>query len=189
MRAARTLHVILIWLVLLAGAAPVHAAEADRAAKIKSAYLLNFIRFAKWPASAFAAPEAPLSLCVAGRDTLSRHLDRTMQGQAVEGRPIRIRRLDGAPEAAEACHLLFLSEPVLERTRETLRRYAGPSTLTVGETLAFADRGAMLALNYERDRIVFYANPGALRESTVHLSSKILQLARMTDAAGQTAER
>lgn len=159
-------------------------------AKIKSAYLLNFMRFSEWPATAFESSTDPLQLCIAGEDSLDRHVDRTMRGQSVAGRTIKIRRLGAGTQSTDApasCHVVYISASELPQAATILGRYAGTAALTVGETNEFVSMGAMLALNLENDRIVFYANPAAIAAAPVHLSSKILQLARVvtpTEHAG-----
>ncbi|NND61264.1 MAG: YfiR family protein [Gammaproteobacteria bacterium] len=180
---ARGLGALLLCLSLLP-CATLADSTSETIAKIKAAYLLNFLRFSEWPAESFSSRNSPITLCVLGRDTLGRTLDATMQEQRVAGRLLQIVRLAGdsvdkPSSAIEQCHLVFISRSEAGRVDHITERLAGTNTLTIGEVGDFADHGAMLALNYEDDRVIFYANPAAIRAGKVHLSSKILQLARI----------
>ena len=51
--------------------------------------------------------------------------------------------------------------------------------LTVGDAPGFARDGGMLGLVQQGSRIVFDANPTAIRVSGLQVSSKVLKLARI----------
>lgn len=176
-----------ISLALSAAGAAGQTVAQERVAKIKSAYLLNFLRYTKWPTHAFSDAASPLTVCVVGVDSLGRTLELTMSGQTVSNRPVAIRRYVSGDELRRhtnaSCHLIFLSSSELEGA-PTLTEFDNTGmSLTVGETRSFVRFGAMLALNLENDRIVFYANRDAIRRAEVDLSSKLLQLARIVEPA------
>lgn len=184
------LHALLVALCLsLAPPVVADGVHDETVAKIKSAYLLNFMRFANWPDDAFESRHSPFQLCVVGHDSLGSVLDVTMHNVRVAGHPVQIQRMSLAEDLLaekmtprlDSCHLVFLGHSETPRVAAILAALDPRDTLTVGETGAFADHGAMLALNLEGDRIVFYANRQAVRATEVQLSSKILQLARIVD--------
>lgn len=189
---------ILVWASIASPVANADSTEDARVAKIKSAYLLNFIRFAEWPRSSFPAANSPVRICLLGQDTLGPVMDGTVNGQAVGGRSIEVVRLaqDSASaeikseiaESLRLCHLVFIADSEASRLSSILGSLTGTHILTVGETGSFAVDGAMLALNLERDRVIFYANPDAIRASKVSLSSKILQLARIVHGDDRIGE-
>ncbi|NND60887.1 MAG: YfiR family protein [Gammaproteobacteria bacterium] len=167
-------------------ASVVHAADAQEStvAKIKSAYLLNFLRFTDWPSWSFDDQTSALRVCVIGTDSLGGILDQTMDDELVHGRPIDVLRVT-VDDPLQHCHLLYIAASEESRLNDIVSKLNGSSTLTVGETAGFASDGAMLALNREDDRIIFYANRDAIRAGQVRLSSKILQLAKMVDRRGR----
>lgn len=182
----RCMLALLLYLWVTPMAVPADGAHQETVAKIKAAYLLNFLRFADWPDNAFDTVSSPLNVCVLGQDTLGNILDVTMREQEVSGRTIAVRRIDAADKSAwqedlHDCHLAFITRSEASRSEHIVAELRGSDTLTVGETASFALTGTMLALNFEDDRIIFYANPGAIRAANVRLSSKILQLARIID--------
>lgn len=193
--AIRGRHVRAVGTLLLCLALTPLATQADSTtetvAKIKAAYLLNFLRFAEWPADSFAGDASPITVCVLGTDTIGTSLDKTMQGQRVHGRPLRIERLGSVTAGADvseglrACHLVFIGRSEAAHVDRVTEQLSGSDTLTVGEIGVFAESGAMLALNFEDDRVIFYANPRPIQLARVRLSSKILQLARLVPVAFQ----
>ena len=53
------------------------------------------------------------------------------------------------------------------------------SVVTVGETDSFLDRGGMIALTAERNRVRIHINPSLLRAANLDVSSKLLRIAEV----------
>ena len=62
---------------------------------------------------------------------------------------------------------------------QILAAVAGKSVVTVGETDAFLDRGGMIALTAERNRVRLHVNPGMLKAASLDVSSKLLRVAEV----------
>jgi hypothetical protein len=182
----------LLLLALLAARDAPADVDADRVARIKAAYVLNFIRYTEWPGDAFSAAEAPIVVCVLGAERVEDALDETVRDRRVEARAIAVRRVDaGRTPGADAlgaalqpCHVLYVGEGERRRFEPIAAAVAGAPMLIVGDTGALAEAGAMLALNIEEDRVVFYANSNAIARSRIRVSSKVLQLAKLVSAGG-----
>ena len=56
---------------------------------VEAAYLYNFTKFVRWPAS---AKGAPLAICVIGQDPFHGSLQQIVKGQIVSNRPLEIGR-------------------------------------------------------------------------------------------------
>lgn len=179
----------------LASAWPAGAAEppidAARAAQVKSAYVLNFVRYTEWPAG--TRPD-PCVVTVLGRSNLGRALERMLgQVSATKGCRLELRRLAYPTRAADGSidpaayrrfyqqvrdtHVLYLGRSQAPHLDELLGR-AGPGVLTISDIPGFAARGGMIELVIERGRVVFEANEGAIDSAGLKLSSKALMLAR-----------
>ena len=108
----RRLGVLIVGLMLLAGDASAALSEH----RVKAVFLFNFSKFVEWPPSAFAAADAPFVIGVFGRDPFGSDLDDVARGETVNGRPLLVRRVQTAQDAA-ACQILFI--PQSERASTT----------------------------------------------------------------------
>lgn len=99
----RRLASILPWLVTLATL----AAQPSLEYEVKAAFLLNFTRFIDWPASAFTDGASPFTICMAGKDPFGHVPDDVLKGEAVNGRPLTVRRISQMP-APRSCQVVFI---------------------------------------------------------------------------------
>ena len=144
--------------------------------EVKAGFLLNFLRFVEWPAATAGDEKDPFSLCILGDDPFRDILDRMVQGETVNGRPIAVRRLS---RWQEPCHLLFVSGPA----RDTLRilRQAGAGVLTVGESSGFLDDGGMINFVVEDRRVRFDVSLENATRASVRISSRLVSVARRVE--------
>ncbi len=151
------------------------AAEATLEYQVKAAFLLNFTRFTEWPAPSFSDPQAPLEICVLGKDPFGRALDDVIQGEATNGHRLAVRRFNGPP-VPQTCRVLFV-DPDLKGAAKLLEGVA-PGVLTVGEGHRFLEDGGTIAFVLEDRRVRFDINQTAAEKSGLKLSSKLLSVAR-----------
>jgi hypothetical protein len=149
--------------------------------EVKAAFLYNFARFVQWPAHRFASADAPLTICVYGSDPFGPVLDQTVRVERVNGRPIALARPD-TPAAANACHILFVSDKEEPRFGEVLSRLDRHVVLTVGDVPSFLAAGGHLSFFLDGNRVRFAVNTEALRDCQFQISSKLLRLARTPPA-------
>ncbi len=103
-RAVRAAHPFLLALWLVAGAACAQPGRVE--VQVKAAYLYKFAGFVDWPATAFAKPDSPLLIGVAGNDELAVQLEQVVAGRSVGGHPLAVRRVQrGEPLAG--LHVLY----------------------------------------------------------------------------------
>lgn len=185
----------LAWLALVAGLACPAAAQESSAtleAQVEAAFLVNFLRYTDWPPDRAAAAGEPLVITVLGDENMAATLDRlTRVVPPVRGRRIEVQRLE-FPEGADATvrasvserlrrsHLVFVHD-TSEPLRAILGDLSGQPVLTVSDRPGFAAEGGMLGLRRLGGRIVFEANPAAIRNSRLVVSAKVLKLARIVD--------
>ena len=156
------------------------AAEPTREYRVKAAFLLNFAQFARWPAEAFAAPEAPLRIGVLGDDPFGRALDETLRGETVRERPIEVRRSQDPTELRD-CHLVFIARSERPRLERDLAAFAREPVLTVGDSDGFARLGGVINFVIERGKVRFEINPTAAKRQQVQLDAQLLNLGRIVD--------
>lgn len=164
-----------------AGAAPRGDAPArpgpSREYLVKAAFLYNFAKFTVWPAKAFADPEAPLRLCLLGKDPFQGALD-SLAGKTVRKRKLEIYRLTGTTELGK-CHLLFVSSSENKRLATILKILRGMPVLAVGDMPHFAHSGGIINLKTVRNKVRFEINVAAAKHARLKFSSKLLSLAEI----------
>ncbi|HEV3410561.1 MAG TPA: YfiR family protein [Chthoniobacterales bacterium] len=166
--------------IVLAGVLPVGRSRAalPNEYALKSVFLYNFCRFIDWPDAAFSSPNDPIVIGIFGEDPFGPLLDEAVQGEKFHGRSIRIEHYRN-PRDAIRCHLLFISGSETPRVGEVLAAVAGRSIVTVGETESFLERGGMIALVADRNRIRLLVNPAPMRAAKLDVSSKLLRVAEI----------
>lgn len=200
-------NLLIIGCMLSAWASPGLAyaedAEAQRAIKIKAAFVLNFIKYTTWPDKAFKSADSPLIIAVVGPDTLGSVLDGTVRGQKVNEHLIEVRRFNRPePPSGDASHqdqksyedemesyfaslrqshLLFVTEIYSGHLQQVLRRGCVGTQLSVGDVPDFAERGGMIGLVQRDGKIAFDVNLKRIQRSRLAVSSKILSLGRTVE--------
>lgn len=145
-------------------------------AQAKAAFILNFARYVEWPATVFAAREAPLVACLLERNALVGAMT-ALEGRMVQGRPLKVRRSANADDL-HGCHVVFIGEAEERRIVPVLRALAGQPVLTVGDADRFVDLGGAIGIVVGDDRLQFEVNRSALEQSQLKASASLLKLAR-----------
>lgn len=159
--------------------------DEQKTAKVKAAYLYNFIKFVKWPEPKFSDPKAPYVICIWGKDPFGSLLDRTVNGKTVSGRPIVIRRVISKSSDTlvrsdcEDCHVLFVSTSERQREEEIHALAMQLNILTVSDRYHFAPEGGMIGLLLKKGKIIFEVNYDVIKKADLKMSSKLLKLARI----------
>ena len=144
--------------------------------EVKAAFLLNFTKFVEWPATAFPAPDSPLTICIAGDDPFGRAIDQIVEGESVNGHKITIERVHGVQ--TKTCQVIYASR--YEAVTANLAP-AAPAALTVGEGDVFLQQGGMVGFVMVERRVRFDINLKAANSSGLRLSSRLLTVARSVE--------
>ena len=143
---------------------------------VKLAYLYNFTKFISWPDSKFAAPDAPLNICVVGKLPETETTNSLTQ-RKTRNHPIAVLHLEHPADAP--CHILFLTRSASQRQLMAALQTAGPATLLVGETRDFArDTGIIGFVTDERHRIRIEVNLEKARQQDLNIRAQLLEIAR-----------
>lgn len=175
-RVKKTALMVFCWLLaaaLLPGLGRAHPPEAEE--RLKVAVLLKVAEFVTWPDGIFALRLLSLVVCVQGDEHMGAALA-ALQGQKVQGRSLEARNLHSSEDLLP-CQVLFLGREVGQPQDLILKRLEGSGVLTVGDSFDFLQRGGMVRLQRERDRIRFALNQTAAQKSGLTLSSKLYRLA------------
>ncbi|MEO5926385.1 MAG: YfiR family protein [Bryobacteraceae bacterium] len=163
--------IALLILGLFARGQSVRSIRQGTEAEIKAAFLINFAKFVEWPSE--TSPGNDFTICVAGADPFGQALDRAVENEAIENKPVKVRYV---PRWQNDCRILFVGASDLDNSQ--FLAGVPPGVLTVGEQPSFLLDGGMIALVMEDQRVRFEVNLRAANRSSVHISSKLLDVAR-----------
>jgi uncharacterized protein DUF4154 len=167
--------VAVVW-VLLAGGSLFAQQPKPSEYQVKAAYLYNFGRFVKWPANIPADKGDSFAVCVLGKDPFGPTLDSALAGEALDGKPVVIRRIS-RPQDAGDCRVLFISSTEGSHLKEILAALDQSGVLTVSDLPGFTRRGGMIEFVLEGDRIRFEINLANAESARLILSSELLKVA------------
>jgi hypothetical protein len=169
---------MVLYAVLWSGQAGLAAVPVAREHQVKAIFLFNFVQFITWPAAAFPDPHAPITIGILGDDPFGPFLEEAVQGEAIDGRALTIKRLQHIEEVM-GCHMLFVSKSESERLDQILAAVQGKSIVTVGEMQAFAHQGGIINFFTVGNKVRYEINVAAAKRAHLDISSKLLRLAKI----------
>lgn len=159
--------------------------DLEKVAKVKAAFLLNFIKFTSWPTEVLPPGDEPIVVVVVGTDELGAALDSTLRGREHLKHSFFIQRMPNLPsDAAERrksmnqlCHAqaVYLSCDA-DLSHDEIAQLNDAAVLTVGATPDVLRTGTILSFGAGDGRVLFHHNTTA--RTPLQMSSKLLSLAR-----------
>jgi len=155
--------------------------------QVKATYLYNFGRFVKWPGSAPTSKDGSFSVCVLGQDPFGSILDSTLAGEALDGKPVVLRRISKPQDGAD-CRILFISATEEKHLKEILTALDESGVLTVSDMRDFTRRGGMIQFVLEGDKVRFEINLTSAESARLTLSSELLKVAASVKRNGRSGD-
>ena len=163
----------------LFGTRPCHAQSSGVAEyDVKAIFLYDFAKFVDWPSNSRAIDKSPLILCIVGADPFGGVLDNIVRGQRINEHEIAIRRTSKL-EDLKTCQIAFVSRAENKYLSIILDSLRGSSTLVVGESQGFAERGGEIQLYLQDDSVHFAINIDAVQRAHLAINSSVLALAKI----------
>ncbi len=153
-------------------------AETRTEYKVKAAFLYHFVQFAQWPDQAFSHKNSRIHICNYGENAFEGLLRRTFDGKTVNARRFHIRPQVTDTEIKD-CHVIFVNRNVVMTKNELQQLMKQSQALLVGEAENFLENGGMIQFYHTDKKIRFAVNPDSLDRNNIHLSSKLLRLAKI----------
>jgi hypothetical protein len=142
--------------------------------QVKSAYVLNFIKFVEWPADT-SRDNGRLTLCLVGSAPLGGALG-ALNGRRAAGRELHVVQHASADDLS-GCKVLFIGESEQRRFTAIIRSLGNSPVLTISDIDNFAERGGVIGLLNLKNKIVFEVNLAAARAGSLHIPGQMLNLA------------
>lgn len=144
--------------------------------RLKAAFIFNFSQFIDWPPSAFAAEEAPLRLCLLGRDPFGESL-KALEKRRSKGRAIAVQHVRSLAEARN-CHVLYIDDPQEALGNAELARGLGNApVLTISSAPDATSKGIGIGFVSQSDKLRWSLNLDALKRAQLRVSAKLIEVA------------
>jgi hypothetical protein len=166
------------WLALgLVGACGLAAAQ-DKAssAAVKAAYLYKFLFYVELPPQAFAQPDSPLVIGVAGADDVHAELVQALRERSLGSRPLQARRVVEGDSLA-GVQLLFVGANIEPRHSPLVRAARERRLLLVTDAPDGLKAGACINFVSVRNRVRFEVSLDVAEQHAIRISSRVLALA------------
>ena len=153
----------------------------DREAKIKAAYLYQFIHYVQWPEDVFADEQSPLVIGVVGEDSVNEYLQLIAEKRTAAGRRLVYKKINTDDEA-RLCHIVFVSDVVAEATTKAIVRYSqGMPVLLVGEKAGFVDAGGVISFIIVDNNVRLRLSMKTATDHRLKISSQLAKLAEIVN--------
>jgi hypothetical protein len=158
-------------ILLLLVVAPLGAAT--REYEIKAGFIYNFLRFVDWP-----TPRTGWTVGIFGSDPFEGALAE-LEARPLSGKSIRVMVVKSVAEAKN-CDVVYIGPSESSRFGQHINSLKGADVLTVSDIPEFADKGGVIGLFTERNRVRFNVNLDALKSANLKANARFLQLASRT---------
>lgn len=160
-----------------------HAATPTEA-ELKAVLLFHLTQFVTWPGAATNG-SSEFVIGILGPDPFGPALENVVQGETVDGKPIRIVRANRVRNLP-VCQIVYVSPQFrdpLSRAFEDLRH---SPTLTVGESPDFLDEGGMICFKKTPEhKIRLQINLTRARADRFNLSAQLLRVSDVVQGGGK----
>jgi len=162
--------------LLLAAAAVALAQDSASAAAVKAAYLVKFLNYVDLPAAAFAQPDSPIVIGVAGADDVYAELVQVLRERGAGARPVHARRL-AEHEAPAGVQVLFIGAQIDPQRSALAHAARERPVLLVTDTSDGLKAGACINFAIVHNRVRFEVSLDAAERHSIRISSRVLALA------------
>lgn len=152
------------------------AARAADEAEVKAAIVYNILLFVDWPTESAPAAGGVLQLCVGPASAMVSAL-KALHRRPIKGMVLEVRDLP-VPSEPQACHAVFIDAADRQRMAASIKAQRAGGALMLSDDADAPVDATAIVLQRVGNKIAFEVNMPAVRQSGVHLSSKLLRLAR-----------
>lgn len=142
--------------------------------RVKAAFLRNFAHYVTWPENAFADEHSPWRICILGKDSFVRVLDKTLTGRTEGGRPFEIRSAETLNELP-ACQIVYISFDDPSKRRAALAALKDQPVLTVSDAKEFLREGGMIRFQ-TGERVELGINLDQTQAASLQIQTRMLEV-------------
>jgi len=179
---AALIRLVLLLGLLPAGGPALAAQDAASEEQVKAVFLFNFAHFVDWPPAAFESSQ-PFVIGFVGGEEVVPLLEEAVRGEDRDGHSFQVRRAHSTAPG-EPAHILFIGRSQGDQLARLLAAPARRGTLTVSDVPGAAQRGVMIELVNDRNRLRLRINLAAARAAGLTISSNLLRPAEIVGGGG-----
>ena len=144
-------------------------------AKIKIAYLVNFLRFVEWP----EGHGKKTHICLFGTSEEYHNASENLKHQTIDDESIVIREYNDKSGlgSLENCQIIFVTSRASHRQKIIANTLTGKNVLLVGESQGFIQHGGMINFISRDNTVRFEINLDAINRTQLVIPSKVLRIA------------
>ena len=163
-------------LLMLTGAfSPCYAEEyVSKEKKIKSAIILNFIRYTEWPESSFQSESDEINVCIYTDAEMEEVLLKS-NGKKINDRKINIRVLYRLNNLSE-CHVLYANSLDRSQASRTYSSIVNKPVLTVTDHVENETNAGIINLIRDKGKLRFQISRDKCESAKLKLSSRLVKL-------------
>lgn len=148
--------------------------------ELKATYLYNFLKFIKWPKGACKLHNGRShTIAVIGETPFNSVLKSMQQKLQKYDKDLQLKFYGSYRKdlVLECCCLLFIAESEQNNLSQIMQLTANKPILTVSDDKIFTDKGGMITLVKENNKIRWIINRGPVEKSGLQLSAKLFDIA------------
>lgn len=151
--------------------------------QIKTAYVLNFVKFTEWPDG--VGTDGKVTLCVAGNNVLDGTLA-TLNGRKAGAYELHVVQYPfetlwtehaNVNSALGKCQVVFIGASEQRRFIQIIKSLGDSHVLTISDIDDFSENGGGIGLSYRENKIIFEVNLASVQRSKLRLPGQLLNLA------------
>ena len=143
--------------------------------RVKAAFLYRFTEFITWPSLTSVAGDGSFVIAVIGSDDLVNELRQVIDGRTVQGKPVKIRRVNDLDTLADE-NIIFISNAEKHRLPQ-ISKAAPRGALIVTESSGALAQGSIINFVLADGRVRFEISLNAAERQGLRLSSRLLAVA------------
>jgi hypothetical protein len=186
---------LLVLTIFLSARCPV--LHADNSAplyeqKIKAGLVYNLIKYTEWPntispsdsdtKNAKNSNAAILKVCLFGEDPFDGYLS-PLEGRTAQKATITITHVTQVQQTLD-CSAVIIHRDQEQQLQSLLQFLNGKNVLTISDIVQFAERGGMVELTQQDEKIALRINKGTLDNAKLGVDGRMLKLAKIVVSEG-----
>lgn len=145
--------------------------------KIKAGLVYNLLKYTTWSKESPAQTSGKLQICLFGEDPFDGYLS-PLKGRTAQQALISITHINKV-ENTTGCSVVIIHRDQEKNLSALLQFLQNKNVLTISDIAQFAQRGGMVEMSKEDEKINLYINKNAVNHAGLNIQEPMLKLAKI----------